>query len=101
MTPLDHHDITARLEGSDWRLEEGAIVRDIELEGFTAAIEAVNAIAELAQEANHHPDLLVHGYKHLRVTLTTHSEGGVTDNDLALAERIDALGWPQPEPPVP
>lgn len=91
MAPLEHHDIAARLEGRDWRLEDGAIVRDLELDGFTAAIAAVNAIAQLAEEANHHPDLLVHGYKHLRVRLTTHSEGGVTDNDLGMAERIDAV----------
>jgi 4a-hydroxytetrahydrobiopterin dehydratase len=51
----------------------------------------VNRIAELAEEANHHPDLLVHGYKRLRITLSTHSEGGVTANDLQMAERIDAL----------
>lgn len=91
MAPLEHHDVAARLEGRDWRLEDGAIVRDLELDGFTAAIAAVNAIAQLAEEANHHPDLLVHGYKHLRVRLTTHSEGGVTDNDLSMAERIDAV----------
>jgi 4a-hydroxytetrahydrobiopterin dehydratase len=91
MAPLDHEELTSRLEGRDWRLEDGAIVRDLELAGFTAAIAMVNAIAALAEEANHHPDLLVHGYKHLRVTLSTHSEGGVTENDLQMAERIDAL----------
>lgn len=91
MAPLDHDELTTRLEGGDWRIEDDAIVRDLELEGFTAAIAMVNAVAELAEEANHHPDLLVHGYKRLRVTLSTHSEGGVTDNDLQMAERIDAL----------
>ncbi len=91
MAPLDHEELTTRLEGGDWRLEGDAIVRDLELEGFTAAIAMVNRIAELAEEANHHPDLLVHAYKRLRVTLSTHSEGGVTANDLQLAERINAL----------
>ncbi|MDQ3769775.1 MAG: 4a-hydroxytetrahydrobiopterin dehydratase [Actinomycetota bacterium] len=91
MAPLDHDELTKRLEGGDWRVEGDAIVRDLELDGFTAAIAMVNRIADLAQEANHHPDLLVHGYKRLRVTLSTHSEGGVTENDLAMAQRIDAL----------
>ncbi|MDQ3609885.1 MAG: 4a-hydroxytetrahydrobiopterin dehydratase [Actinomycetota bacterium] len=91
MAPLDHEELTTCLEGGEWRIEGDAIVRDLELEGFTAAIAMVNAIAALAEEANHHPDLLVHGYKHLRVTLSTHSEGGVTENDLQMAERIDAL----------
>ena len=91
MAPLDRNELTSRLEGSDWRVEGDAIVRDLELDGFSAAIAMVNRIAELAEEANHHPDLLVHGYKRLRVTLSTHREGGVTDNDLQMAERIDAL----------
>ncbi|MCP9490137.1 MAG: 4a-hydroxytetrahydrobiopterin dehydratase [Solirubrobacteraceae bacterium MAG38_C4-C5] len=91
MAPLEHNELTTRLEGGDWRIEGDAIVRDLELEGFTAAIAMVNRIAALAEEANHHPDLLVHGYKRLRVTLSTHSEGGVTENDLQMAERIDAL----------
>ncbi|HEV2819751.1 MAG TPA: 4a-hydroxytetrahydrobiopterin dehydratase [Solirubrobacteraceae bacterium] len=91
MAPLDHDELTTRLEATDWRVEGDAIVRDLELDGFTAAIAMVNRIAELAEEANHHPDLFVHGYKRLRVTLSTHSEGGVTENDLAMARRIDAL----------
>lgn len=91
MAPLDHEELETRLDGGQWRIEDDAIIRDLELEGFTAAIAMVNRIAELAEEANHHPDLLVHGYKRLRVTLSTHSEGGVTENDLAMASRIDAL----------
>ncbi len=91
MAPLDRDELTSRLEGREWRLEGDAIVRDLELDGFRAAIDMVNAVAALAEDANHHPDLLVHGYKRLRITLTTHSEGGVTDNDLRMAERIDAL----------
>jgi 4a-hydroxytetrahydrobiopterin dehydratase len=91
MAPLDRQELTSRLEGRNWRIEGDAIVRDLELDGFTAAIAMVNRIAELAEEANHHPDLLVHGYKRLRITLSTHSEGGVTANDLQMAERIDAL----------
>lgn len=91
MAPLDHEELTTRLEDGHWRVEGDAIVRDLELDGFTAAIAMVNRIAELAEEANHHPDLLVHGYKRLRITLSTHSEGGVTENDLAMAQRIDAL----------
>jgi 4a-hydroxytetrahydrobiopterin dehydratase len=50
-----------------------------------------NAVADAANAANHHPDILVHGYKHVRLTLSTHSAGGVTENDLALARTIDGL----------
>ena len=46
---------------------------------------------DAAEEAGHHPDILVHGYKHVRLTLSTHSAGRVTDADHDLARRIDAL----------
>ena len=45
----------------------------------------------MAEAANHHPDILVHGWNKVRLTLSTHSEGGVTDADLALAQQLDAL----------
>jgi 4a-hydroxytetrahydrobiopterin dehydratase len=52
----------------------------------------VNRVADLAEEANHHPDILVHGWNNVRLTLTTHSAGGLTDNDFQMAKRIDGLG---------
>jgi 4a-hydroxytetrahydrobiopterin dehydratase len=51
----------------------------------------VNAVGDLAEEASHHPDSLVHGDEHVRLTLSTHSEGRVTETDHAPAGRIDAL----------
>ena len=51
----------------------------------------MNRVADAAEAANHHPDILVHGWNGLRFTLSTHSEGGVTEADLALAATIDAL----------
>ena len=74
-----------------WEQQDDALVRDLEFDGFTAAIAFVNRVAEVADAANHHPDILVHDYKHVRVTLTTHSAGGVTEADHHLARRIDAL----------
>jgi 4a-hydroxytetrahydrobiopterin dehydratase len=91
MAPLSDSQIDERLAGGDWRREGDAIVRDIELGGFTAAMALANKVADAANEANHHPDILVHDYKHLRLTLSTHSAGGITDNDFALAATIDEL----------
>jgi len=48
-------------------------------------------VAEAAEAANHHPDILVHDYKHVRLTLSTHSAGGITANDFALAATIDEI----------
>ena len=91
MSVLSDETIDERLAGTDWRREDGAIVRDVELDGFKAAMALANRVADAANEANHHPDILVHGYKHVRLTLSTHSAGGVTENDLALAQTIDGL----------
>jgi 4a-hydroxytetrahydrobiopterin dehydratase len=75
-----------------WRREDEQIVRDLEFKDFAEAMAYVNRVADLAEEANHHPDILVHGWNKVRLTLTTHSEGGLTENDFAMARRIDGLG---------
>ena len=75
-----------------WREEDSALVRDYEFKDFAAAMAFVNQVADAAEEANHHPDILVHGWNKVRLTLTTHSEGGLTDNDRKMASRIDELG---------
>ena len=74
-----------------WTQDGDALVRDFKHRDFAAAIAFVNKVAELAEEANHHPDILVHGWNKVRLTLSTHSEGRVTEKDHALAQRIDAL----------
>ena len=78
--------------GGAWRREGDAIVRDLRARGLRRGDRARRtASRELAEAANHHPDILVHGWNKVRLTLSTHSEGGLTEADLALAARIDAL----------
>jgi 4a-hydroxytetrahydrobiopterin dehydratase len=91
MARLSDSEIDERLQASQWGREGDALVRDFELAGFTAAMALANAVAEAAEAANHHPDILIHGYKHVRLTLSTHSAGGITENDFALAAMIDGL----------
>ena len=76
---------------SVWRQEGEALVRDFGFDDFRGAMAFVNRVADAAEQANHHPDILVHGWNKVRLTLTTHSEGGLTDNDHAMAQRIDGL----------
>ena len=83
--------IEAGLQGSPWRREGDAIVRDLELADFAGAMAFVNAVAELAEAANHHPDILIHGWNKVRLTLSTHSADGLTQSDLDLARGIDGL----------
>ena len=91
MARLSDEEIDERLAGGQWLRDGDSIVRDIECDGFTGAMALANAVADAANAANHHPDILVHGYKHLRLTLSTHSEGGITENDFDLAGTIDGL----------
>jgi 4a-hydroxytetrahydrobiopterin dehydratase len=79
-------------EDMNWREEGGALVRDFKFPDFNGAISFVNDVADVAEELNHHPDILVHGWNQVRLTLSTHSAGNtVTDADRALAARISAL----------
>ncbi len=77
------------LQGSLWEREGEAIVRDWTFADFKEAMGWVNRIAEVAEEANHHPDILVHDWNKVRLKLSTHSVGGLTQGDLDMARRID------------
>lgn len=80
---------------SAWKPEQlggaEAIVREVVGKNFLDVVEHVNAIAALAQDEGHHPNLYVYAYKHLRIELSTHAIGGLSVNDFILAAKIDAL----------
>lgn len=92
MAILSDGEVQERLAGlTDWRLEDGAIVREVELTDFAAGLALVGEVGALAEAANHHPDILLHGWNKVRLTLMTHSAGGLTAADFGLAEQIDGL----------
>lgn len=74
----------------EWELEKKHIERTFEFDDFADAIDFVNAIAEVADEEEHHPDIDIR-YNKVRLLLSTHSKGGLTEMDFNLAERIDTL----------
>lgn len=74
----------------DWQEREGALERELEFDSFAEAIAFVNRLAELAEAENHHPDIDVR-YRRVTVRWSTHSAGGVTDRDRAMADRTDTL----------
>lgn len=75
-----------------WQTEDGALVRERTFADFAAALAYVNAVGAVAEERGHHPDILLHGWNHVRLTLRTHDAGGaVTAADHALARAIDVL----------
>ncbi len=88
---LSKAEIEERLDDvPEWRAgPDRTIVCERAFPDFASAIAFVNRVAELAEAANHHPDILVHGWNHVRLTLCTHSAGGLTEADFELASRID------------
>jgi 4a-hydroxytetrahydrobiopterin dehydratase len=87
---LNDEEINARLEGLEWKREGEHIVHDWKFPDFAEAIAFVNRIAAAAEAANHHPDILVHGWNKVRLSLTNHSAGGLTDIDFEMARKFDA-----------
>ena len=88
---LSDEEIQAALDGlSDWDREGEAVVRTYRLKDFAAAMNFVNAVAELAEAARHHPDIDIR-YNRVRIALSTHDAGGITRRDVELAEGIDGL----------
>ncbi len=91
MALLSEEEVAERLSSSAWERDGDAIAREWKLDDFASAMAFVNRVAEAAEEANHHPDILLHGWNRVRLSLMTHSEGGLTAGDFDMAARIDAL----------
>lgn len=89
---LDPATIGARLlDLPEWQAEGGSIVRDYTFADYRATIAFVNAIAAMAEQQDHHPEMTV-GYRRCRLAYTTHSAGGaLSDNDFICAARADAI----------
>jgi 4a-hydroxytetrahydrobiopterin dehydratase len=92
MARLSDEEIDERLADlPGWVRAGDAIRRVFELADFKGSVDFVNRLTPEAEAMNHHPDLEI-SWNRVAVTVTTHSEGGLTANDFALASRIDALG---------
>jgi 4a-hydroxytetrahydrobiopterin dehydratase len=75
------------MEDDGWKLEEGKLVRDWSFDDFKGALSFVNQVAELAESANHHPDIDIR-YNKVRLGLISHDAGGITDRDIRMATKI-------------
>lgn len=88
MPRLDEKQLHRRLSTLEgWAREGDAIQRKYRFESFPAAIAFVNRVADLAEAVDHHPDIDIR-YRDVTLTLSTHSEGGITEKDIDLALQI-------------
>lgn len=74
-----------------WNYQSNSIVKEFEFKDFTRSIGFVTQVGIEAEKADHHPDILIHSWNKVKVTLSTHSTGGVTQKDISLAETIDSF----------
>ncbi len=88
---LNDIEIDARLKRLAWEREGDEIVREWRFEDFAEAVAFVNRVAEVAEDSNHHPDIFLHGWNKVKLSLTNHSAGGLTEADFAMAGRFDQL----------
>lgn len=74
----------------NWKTENNKLVREFEFGNFMQAMTFVNQVADLAEQESHHPDIMI-SFNKVRVSLSTHDAGGVTDKDHSLAKKIDEI----------
>jgi 4a-hydroxytetrahydrobiopterin dehydratase len=91
MAVLSDDEIGRRLGAADgWERDGDALRKQFEFDDFKDSVDFVNRITPAAEEMNHHPDLAI-SWNKVTVTLSTHSQGGITESDFELAARIDPL----------
>jgi 4a-hydroxytetrahydrobiopterin dehydratase len=89
MPTLSHAEIASHLSTRpDWQIEHGELVRTFKFETFRDAVTFVNKVADMAEEANHHPDIDIR-YNRVRLALVSHDAGGLTAKDFAVAAGAD------------
>lgn len=79
----------AQLPG--WSVKDGQLTKNYKVKSFAHAVLFIGAIGQLAEAANHHPDLLLHDYSQLTVSLVDHHDGGISEKCVKLASEIEAL----------
>ncbi len=91
MARLSEEEIEERLAGlAGWERSGEAIRKEFDNGDFKGSVDFVNRLTPAAEEMEHHPDLEI-SWATVAVTLTSHSEGGLTENDFELAEKVDGV----------
>ena len=92
MAVLSQNEISERLNNvKGWKFENKQIGKEFELKDFKSALDFVNKVGAEAESMDHHPDILMHSWNRVKITVSTHSEGGVTDKDFKLAGKIEGI----------
>lgn len=92
MSVLNQNEINEQLSKVEgWKFENNRIGKEFELKDFQSSLDFVNKVGAQAESMNHHPDILMHSWNKVKISVNTHSEGGVTEKDFKLARKIEAI----------
>ena len=92
MPLLNANDIRIKLEKqAGWFYSDNHIIREFQFKDFKEVLSFVIKVGEAAEVLDHHPDILMHGWNKVKISITTHNERGITDKDFLLAEKIESL----------
>ena len=98
MPKLTDAQVTARLATlPGWSVSEGLLTKTYKVRSFAHGVLFIGTIGQLAEAANHHPDVSLHDYSQVTLRLSTHSEGGLTEKDFDLADQLEALPHKPPK----
>ena len=90
MAKLNQSEITEKLKNiSGWQFRDNKISKEFELKDFKSALDLVNKIGAEAELMDHHPDILIYSWNKVKISVSTHSEGGITEKDFKLAAKIE------------
>ena len=92
MSLLTQNEITKNLSSfSGWTQEGNQISKQFQFKDFAEALAFVNKVGVEAERMDHHPDIFIHSWNKVKITISTHSEGGITKKDFQLAEKVEGL----------
>lgn len=92
MSLLNKEEITQKLSKlNKWMIEGNQVSKQFQLKNFTEALSFVNKVGAEAENMDHHPDIFIHSWNKVKITISTHSEGGITKKDFQLAEKIEGI----------
>ena len=91
--PLKKEDLSPYLEQiENWEATDAKeIFKNFEFKNFKEALDFVNKAGEIAENEGHHPDIFLHSYKKVKISLSTHAIGGLSENDFIVAAKIDEI----------
>ena len=90
MSKLNLDQINSNLKNlNDWNYENDSITKQFQFKDFIEALTFVNAVGLEAEKMDHHPDILMFAWNKVKITISTHDAGGVTEKDFSLAQKIE------------